>query len=46
MKCLVWLREKKDKDWKLFLHLGGKKEKMWQVLECVAEMTQDVKEEK
>ena len=46
MKCFLWLREKKNKDWKLFLRLSGGKEKMWQALECVAGMTEDPEKEK
>lgn len=46
MKCLLWMREKKNNKCKLWLRLNGGKEKMYQVLECVAEMSQDVPEEK
>lgn len=46
MKCLMYFREKKNKNSKLWLRLSGSKKKMYRALECIAEITQDVSEEK
>jgi hypothetical protein len=46
MKCLLWFREKKNKDSKLYLRLIGNEARMWAAMECIAELTQGEEEGK